>query len=201
MIQNKRLKAIEIIRSNGGNIQMSEAISKGISRTMLYTLLEDNVIEKISRGFYRLKEMESLTNPDFVTVALRAPSSVICLTSALSFHDITTQISRKIHLAFVKKSAAPLIENPPIQVHWFSKESFQAGIETHNIDDVTVKIYNPEKTIVDCFKFRDQIGIDVFIESVKLYRARKRINIQLIVQYARICRVYKSIIPYIESIL
>jgi predicted transcriptional regulator of viral defense system len=201
MSEKTRKKAVDIIRSNGGRIRMSEAISKGISRTMLYTLLDEGAVEKISWGIYRLKEIEPLSNPDLVTVALRAPNSVICLISALSFHNITTQIPRKVHIAISQKSMAPRISNPPIQVHWFSQETFQIGIETHMIDDVALKVYNPEKTIVDCFKFRDQIGIDVVIEAVKLYRARKRVDVDHIIQYAKVCRVYKSIIPYIEAIL
>ena len=180
---------------------MSEAISLGISRTLLYTLLEEGVIEKISRGFYRLSDIESLSNPDLVTVALRAPNSVICLTTALSFHNITTQISRKVHIAVPQKSIAPRINDLPVQVHWFSKETYQTGIETHVVDTVPVKIYNRDKSIVDCFKFRGQIGMDVFIEAIKLYRAQKKTNYNLIVQYAQICRVYNKIIPYIEAIL
>jgi predicted transcriptional regulator of viral defense system len=201
MAEKNRINAINIIRSNGGKIRMSEAISSGISRTMLYKLLEDGIIEKISRGIYRLKELELLSNPDLVTVALRAPNAVICLISALSFHGITTQIPRKVHIAISKKSIAPRIYEPPVQVHWLSEETFQMGIETHIIDDVTVKIYNPEKTIVDCFKFRDQIGTDCLIEAVKLYHARKKTDIDKIIHYARICHVYKTIVPYIEAIL
>lgn len=154
MAEKNRINAINIIRSNGGKIRMSEAISSGISRTMLYTLLEEGIIEKISRGSYRLTELELLSNPDLVTVALRAPNSVICLISALSFHDITTQIPRKVHIAISKKSIAPRIHEPPIQVHWFLEETFQIGVETHVIDNVNVKVYNAEKTIADCFKFR-----------------------------------------------
>lgn len=165
------------------------------------SFLEDGLIEKISRGSYRLTELEQLSNPDLVTVALRAPNSVICLISALSFHDITTQIPRKVHIAISKKSIAPRINEPPVQVHWFSEETFQTGVETHIIDNVKVKVYNAEKTIVDCFKFRDQIGTDVIIEAVKLYRARKKTDIDKIIHYAHVCHVYKTIVPYIEAIL
>jgi predicted transcriptional regulator of viral defense system len=125
---------------------------------MLYTLRDRGVIEQISRGIYRLVEFPPIGGPDVVTVGLRFPNAVICLVSALAFHEITTQIPRSVSVAVPRESRMPCLEYPPLIVHRFSDRAYRAGIEEHQIDGVPVKIYNPEKTIVDCFKCRNKIG-------------------------------------------
>lgn len=178
---------------------MSEAIQRGITRYMLYTLRDRGVIEQISRGIYRLVELPPIGNPDLVTVGLRFPNAVICLVSALAFHEITTQIPHSVSVAVSRESRMPSLEYPPLIVHRFSDQAYRAGIEEHQIDGVPVKIYNPEKTIVDCFKFRNKIGMDVVLEALKFYRARKRFNLVALLNYAKICRVEKIMSPYLEA--
>ena len=102
--------------------------------------------------------MKPISEPDIITVALRIPNAVICLISALSYHNITTQIPHMVFIALEKGAETPRIDYPPISVHRLSGESFTAGIEVYEIDGVSVKVYSPEKTIVDCFKFRNKIG-------------------------------------------
>jgi predicted transcriptional regulator of viral defense system len=132
----------QIFREHGGQLRMSEAVKNGISRYMLYTLRDKGVIEQISRGVYRLKELPPISNPDLVTVSLRFPNSVICLVSALAFHNITTQIPHSVSVAVYRSSRLPSLEYPPIQSHRFSNDAFNAGVENHRIDEVPVKIYN-----------------------------------------------------------
>ncbi len=151
-------KPEDIFRSCGGRLRMSEATRRGITRYMLYTLRDRGVIEQISRGIYRLVEFPPIGGPDVVTVGLRFPNAVICLVSALAFHEITTQIPRSVSVAVPRESRMPCLEYPPLIVHRFSDRAYRAGIEEHQIDGVPVKIYNPEKTIVDCFKCRNKIG-------------------------------------------
>ena len=139
-------------------IRTADAIQNGIHPRTLYQLRDNGTVERISRGVYRLAELAAISNPDLVTVASRVPNAVICLISALSFHDLTTQIPHVVSIAIQRDSRSPRIDFPPISVHQFSSESYAAGIENHEIDGVPVKIYNPEKTIVDCFKFRNKIG-------------------------------------------
>jgi predicted transcriptional regulator of viral defense system len=143
--------------------------------------------------------MAPISNPDLVTVATRVPNSVICLISALSFHEITTQIPHEVSVAIPKDSKPSRIDYPPVLFHKFSAESFHAGIEEHQIDGVTVQVYCPEKTMADCFKFRNKIGVDVVLEALKLYKSRMKFNHQKILEYARICRVDKIITPYLEA--
>jgi len=190
----------KIFRENGGQLRMNEAIRRGISRYMLYKLKDEGVIEQISRGVYRLKDLPPIGNPDLVTVSLRYPNSVICLISALAFHGITTQIPHSVSVAIPRGSRAPSLDYPPVQPHQFSGDAYTAGIETLQIDDVPVKIYNMEKTLADCFKFRHKIGMDIVLEAFKLYRERKETDLTRLIKYAKICRVYKVMMPYLEAL-
>ena len=178
---------------------MSEALKYGITRYMLYSLRDKGVIEQVSRGIYRLVEMPPISNPDLVTVSLRFPNAVICLVSALAYHDITTQIPHVVFVAVPRNSRIPSLNHPPIQAHRYSNTAYKSGIEEHPIDGVAVKIYNPEKTLADCFKFRNKIGMDVVLESLKLYKARKYFNPGKLLRYAKICRVEKVMRPYLEA--
>lgn len=178
---------------------MSEAIKLGITRYMLYTLRDRGIIEQVSRGIYRLVELPPISDPDLVTVSLRFPHAVICLVSALTYHDITTQIPHAVSVAVPRNSRVPSLEYPPVQAHRFSKDAYESGIEEHRIDDVPVKIYCPEKTLADCFKFRNKIGMDVVLEALTLYRTRKKRNLGDLLTYARLCRVEKVMRPYLEA--
>ncbi len=191
--------AEDIFREHGGQLRMSEALKHGISRYRLYSLRDKGVIEQLSRGIYRLVELPPISNPDLVTVSLRFPSAVICLISALAHHNITTQIPHRVSLALPRRSRTPSLDYPPIQVHQFSEKAYKAGIEEHQLDGVPVKIYSPEKTLADCFKYRNKIGMDVTIEALKLYKARMDFNPTALLKYARICRVEKVMHPYLEA--
>src|SRR5690606_12102802 len=122
-----------------------------------------------------------------VMIGLQYPNAVICLVSALAYHNITTQVPHSISLAVSRESRLPSTKYPPISAHRFSGSAFQAGIEEHQIDEVTIKVYNPEKTLADCFKFRNKIGMDVVLEALQLYRVRKPFNIKALLKYAKIC--------------
>ncbi len=194
-------RAIDIFRSSGGPLRMSQAIERGISRYMLYALRDAGIVEQVSRGVYRLSELPPLCNPDFVTVALRYPGAVICLVSALSYHTITTQIPHRVFVAVSRTSRPPSLEYPPLNVHRFSEPAFSSGIEEHLIDGVPVNIYSPEKTLADCFKFRNTIGMDVVLEALKLTTARKQFDLEALLTYARICRTDRVMYPYLEASL
>ncbi len=191
----------EIFRQYGGQLRMSEAIKHGITRYMLYSLKDNGIIEQISRGVYRLTSLPPLSNQDLVTVSLRIPNAVICLISALSYHELTTQIPHSVSIAIPRETHTPSLAYPPIQVHRFSGQAYLAGIEEHLIDEANIKIYSAEKTIADCFKYRNKIGMDIVLEAIKFYRARKQFNMNEILKFARICRVDKVIAPYLEVMI
>jgi len=190
---------IEIFRKQGGQLRMSEALSHGITRYMLYSLRDKGIIEQVSRGVYRLTELPPISNPDLVTVSLRFPNTVICLISALSYHNITTQIPHVVSVAVPRGSRIPSLDYPPVQAHRFSNEAYNAGVENHAIDGVSVKIYTPEKTLADCFKFRNKLGMEVVIEALRFYKSRQRFNLEKLLKYAEICRVKNIMMPYLEA--
>jgi predicted transcriptional regulator of viral defense system len=194
-------RAEEIFRKHGGQLRMSEAIEQGITRYMLYSLKDRGVIEHVSRGIYRLVDLPPISNPDLVTVSLRFPNTVICLVSALAYHDITTQIPHAVFVAVSRDSRIPSLDYPPIQAYRFSNDAYESGIEDHSIDGVPVKVYSPEKTLADCFKFRNKIGMDIVLEALKLYAIRKKVNLVELLRYAKICRVERVMRPYLEAIV
>jgi len=198
---DRRQAVISIIKARNGQIRMAEAIEAGINRRTLYLLRDEGVIEQISRGLYRLCDQPSLSHPYIVAVALRAPLSVICRISALSFHEITTQIPHAVDIAILRGTTFSKIEYPPTRVHRFREPSFSTGIVEHRIDDVAVKIYDPEKTLCDCFKFRKQLGMETVLEALKLYRERKSLNVHKLMEYSRVCRVEDILRPYLEALL
>ncbi|MCP4374028.1 MAG: transcriptional regulator [Deltaproteobacteria bacterium] len=194
-------RAVAVFKKNGGILRTSQALRAGIHPSTLYTMRDGGMLEVVSRGVFRLAGSEPLENPDLVTVATRVPSGVICLISALAFHQITTQIPHEIHVAIQRGAELPRLEYPPIKIYWFKDQAFTAGVDTHKLDGVDIQIYSPEKTLADCFKFRNKIGLDTAVEAVRFYRERKSVNVDALMRYATICRVEKVMRPYLEAIL
>jgi len=194
-------RAVALFKEHGGILRTAQALRAGIHPGTLYTMRDNGTLEIVSRGVYRLADSEPLGNPDLVTVATRIPLGVVCLISALSFHDLTTQIPHEVHVALPRGAEEPRLDHPPVRSYRFSGEAFTEGVELHKIDGVSVRIYNPEKTLADCFKFRNRIGLDTAVEAVRFYRVRRTVKIDELMHYASVCRVKKIIQPYLEAIL
>ena len=190
-----------VFRKHGGILRTSQALQAGIHPSTLYAMRDDGTLETVSRGVFRFADSEPLGNPDLVTVATRVQNGVVCLISALAFHEITTQIPHEIHVALQRGAETPRLDYPPIKLYWFSNRAYSAGVEAHELDGVSVSIYSPEKTLADCFKFRNKIGLDTAVEAVRFYRERRSINVDALMRYAAICRVEKVMRPYLEAIL
>lgn len=194
-------KAVAVFEANGGVLRMADALRAGIHRNTLYSMFEQGIVERLCRGLYRLSDAQPLGNPDLVTVAKKVPDGVICLVSALAYHELTTQIPHEIHVAISRNSEPPRLDYPPVRVYRFSGKAFSEGIERPLVDIVPVGIYDREKTLADCFKYRNKIGMDTVLESLHLYRDQRRIDVDALLHYASICRVTEIIRPYLESIL
>ncbi len=194
-------RAIKLFRKRGGTLRTSEALRLGIHPRTLYALRDAGVLEQLSRGLYRLAEMPPLVHPDLVTVALRMPQAVICLLSALAFHELTTQIPHAVHIALESRTEAPRLDYPPLRVFWFSGPAWSEGIETHTLDGAPVRMYNPAKSVADAFKYRNKIGLDVALEALKLYCRHPAFDVGELLRYARVCRVENVIVPYLEALL
>jgi predicted transcriptional regulator of viral defense system len=197
-----REKAIDMIRKQGGIIRTQEALRRGIHRRTLYGLRDDGALLPTSRGLYRLAEMESFpTEIDLVNVAKLVPHGVICLISALFFHELTTQIPHEIWLAVDRKARKPKVDYPPVRSIFFTGPCFREGIEVHRIMEQDVRIYNAPKTVIDCFRWRNEVGIDVALEAARSYLKRRGASPSMLMDYAKLCKVEKLVTPYLEAMV
>lgn len=194
-------RAIKVFRDHKGILRTQQAIRYGIAPRTLYEMRNSGAIVRESRGLYRLADTELNSNTDLIQVGLRIPRAVICLLSALSFHNLTTQIPHQIYIALPVYAEKPRLEYPPFRIFWLSYKVYSTGIENHELDGIPIKIYGREKTIADCFKFRNKIGLDVALEALREYRKGDEFNVETLLMYARIDRVEKIIRPYLEAIL
>ena len=172
----------------------------GIPRMTLTRLTTKGLIEKIGWGLYRLKDANYSEHESLITVAAKAPQAVFCLLTALQFHGLTTQLPRKVWIAMLQKSHVPKIDDPPIKMILYSGNAFTSGIESYKKHQVTIRVYSVEKTIADCFKHRNKIGIDVAIEALKDAKEKKKISAEKLWRFAKICRVTNVMHPYLESL-
>jgi len=193
--------ALDLFRQHGGTLRTAEALRLGIHPRALYALRDSGALQQLSRGLYRLADLPPLSNPDLVLVARKLPQAVICLVSALAFHELTTQVPHAVDVALRSGSARPTLDYPPLRTFWFSGPAWSEGVEVHQIDDTPVRIYGPEKSVADSFKYRRKIGLDVALEALKLYRQHREFDVGKLLHFARICRVAKVMRPYLEALL
>jgi predicted transcriptional regulator of viral defense system len=194
-------KALSLFEKHDGLLRTTQAIRLGIQPRTLYALRDSGLLIQESRGIYRLAKAAGWSNPDLALVALRVPKGVVCLISALAFHGLTTQIPHMVYLALPPAAEEPRLEYPPLRLFWFAKESHSAGVEQHDLDGVLVRIYGPAKTVSDCFKFRNKIGIDVALEALKECLKQKNCTVQELLDYARLNRVERVMRPYLEALI
>ncbi len=190
-----------IFTANSGILRASKAIDLGVPKHVLYEMVKSGELVREAQGIYRLSDTPMPGNPDLVNLSLRVPRAVFCLISALYFHELTTQIPHSVYFALPRDVKTPKIPYPPIRVFHFSQEPYQAGIVEHEMDGVTVKIYDREKTVADCFKFREKIGMDIALEALKDYMRQPKMNVSLLLKYARVDRVEKIMRPYLEALI
>jgi len=167
----------------------------------LRRLWRRGVLERASRGVYRLVEAEYTAHLSLAEVAKRVPRGVICLMSALQFHGIGTQLPPDVWLAVDRQAARPISTSPRLRVVRLSGKAFSEGVETKKIDGVSVQIYTPAKTIVDCFKFRNKVGLDVALEALREGWHMRKVTMKDLALFSKVCRVEKIMRPYLESLV
>jgi predicted transcriptional regulator of viral defense system len=199
--QNRVARAIKVFHDHGGILRTAQALCLGIHPETLYRMRDEGTLETLSRGLFRIANLGEFGNPDLIAVSIRFPQGVICLISALSFHGITTEVPHAVDLALPRGTERPRIAHPPVNVYWTVPRIFNCGIEQQRVDDRTIRVYSPERTLVDCFRYRNKIGLDTAIEALRLYRERKPVKIDAIMDCARTCRAARIIRPYLEGIL
>lgn len=192
-------KLIDHVRQNGV-IRANDLVEKGIPSIYLTRLVRDGRLERISRGLYRLPESDTTEHFTLVQAAKRVPHGVVCLLSALSFHDVSTQLPHQIWMAIERGKWEAGIRDLPLRLFEFSGKSFHEGIETHDIQGVPVKIYCPAKTVADCFKYRNKIGLEVALEALRECVHERKCTNQDLWHYAKVCRVGNVMRPYLEAI-
>ena len=182
-------------------LRVKDLKERGINPEYLRRLCEKGLLKRVSRGLYICSDAEISPNIGLAQAAKWVPHGVVCLLSALQFHNIGTQSPFEVWLALDRNVRSPRIEYPPLRIMRFSGKAYSEGIEEHKIESVSVKIYTPAKTVADCFKYRNKIGLDVAIEALRDCRENKKCSNAKLWQYAKICRVTKVMEPYLEAIL
>ncbi len=193
-------KVLDLARK-GGILRPRDLQTKGLPKDYLWRLHKQEKLEKVGRGMYAMPGAGLSEHQTVVQAALRVPHGVVCLLSALRFHDLTTQSPFEIWMAIDVKARAPKEEIIPLRIVRFSGKALTAGVETRSIEGVTVRVYNPAKTVADCFKYRNKIGLDVAIEALRDCWRKKLATSDQIWHYAKVCRVSRVIRPYLESLV
>lgn len=193
-------KEVLSLAQRQGIIQVRDLRQKGIHPEYLRRLYEKGKLIKLARGQYMLPDTSISEHHSLVIVAKAIPNAVICMVTALRFHDIGTQMPHEVWVAMERRAAKPRIEKPRTKIFRFSGAAYTAGVEKHQIDGVDVKIYHPAKSVADCFKYRNKIGLDVAIEALRDGWQQRKFTIDELWKYAKICRVANIIKPYVETL-
>ena len=172
----------------------------GIWRANLREYVEQGVLTRVGRGLYTLVGVEAGENHSLAEVGKRVPQGTVCLLSALRFHGLTTQQPHETWLALDGKARSPKADSLALRIVRFTGSALSEGCEEHVIEGVPVKIYNPAKTVADCFKFRNKIGLDVALEALRETWRARRCGMSELMRYARVCRVANVMRPYLESL-
>lgn len=199
MPKSKEQAVLDLTKKMGA-IRIRDLYERGIHPEFARRLVGKEMLVRSSRGTYSLAGSEITEHHNFVIIGKRIPRGVICLTSALQFHAIGTQLPRRIWLALERGSAQPRFQYPPLAVVRFSGPSFTEGIEEHSIEGVMVRIYNPAKSVADCFKFRNRIGLEAALEAARECLRERKATSDQIYYYAKICRVWNVMRPYLEAL-
>ena len=198
MRQTKHAQQVLNLLNEQGILRPSDLDSIGVPRVVLTRMTSAGLLEKVSRGLYRLPHSASSEYESLTTVAKRSPKAIFCLFTALQFHELTTQLPRQVWIAMPRGSHQPKIDYPPIKMVQFSGEAYSAGIEQVEYDQIQIRVYSMAKTIADCFKHRNTIGIDIALEALRDARA-KDVSADELWRYAKICRVTNIMRPYLEA--
>jgi predicted transcriptional regulator of viral defense system len=200
MPTSKLQKVIKLFRRKRV-VRPKELERIGVSAVYLNKLYREGILERPSRGIYTLKDAKVCEYQTLIEACKRVPLGVVCLLSALQFHKITTELPFEVWLAINVRARRPEGDLPPLRICKFSKAALSYGVEKHKIGGVTVKIYSPAKTVADCFKYRNKIGIDVAIEALRAVWSKKKASMDELHKASKVCRVANLMRPYLETLI
>lgn len=200
MRPSKNEQLLRLVRE-AGILRPRDLKAYGIPREYLRRLHQGGLVDRSSRGLYRTPDAELTLSHSLAEACKRVPHGVVCLLSALRFYELTTQAPFEVWMAIAPKARRPKPSYPPLRIVRFSGESLRAGVEEHQVEGVLVRVYGPAKTVADCFKYRNKIGIDVAVEALRDFWREQRATMDELWRYALICRVAKVLRPYLESLI
>jgi predicted transcriptional regulator of viral defense system len=192
-------KAIQLIR-HLGIVRPADLEQRGIPRRRLYQLVRKGKVRRQARGVYAASSHTYSAEHALAQVAKRIPGGVLCLLTALRFHELTTQSPAEVWIALPEKARKPRLDYPRLRVARFSGAALTEGVELHQIEGVEVRVYSPAKTVADCFKYRNKVGVDVAVEALRDFSRRYRGGATELARFARICRVTRVMQPYLDAI-
>jgi predicted transcriptional regulator of viral defense system len=199
MVASSQERLLDLIRS-AGVFRSRDLRDHGFSREHLRRLHARGLVEQVGRGLYRLPDVEISENQTLVEVSRRVPHGVVCLLSALRYHEMTTQNPFEVWIAIGRKDRLPKVDHPPLRTVRFSGAALTEGIGEHKVQGAPVRVYSPAKTVADCFKYRNKIGLDVAIETLRDGVEKRLATFDDLWKYAKICRVSNVMRPYLESV-
>lgn len=201
MTEHSKLQQLRSIVQGATLLHARDLAPLGIPQKYLRTLCDEGLLTRVGRGVYATAAALEAENTTLAHVAKAVPKGVVCLLSALRFHEIGTQMPHKIWIALDRRAAKPLLIKPKIQIVRFSGLALTEGVGRYMVAGVEVPVYTPAKTIADCFKYRNKIGLDVALEALKEGIRAQKADVGEVWKYAKICRVAKVMQPYMEAIV
>jgi predicted transcriptional regulator of viral defense system len=195
--KTERELALELARE-AGVLLARDARANGVSASALTRLVREGALVRVGRGVYELPDAEVSEHHTLAEVAVQAPNAVVCLLSALAFHDMTTELPFDVWLAHRRGTRPPAIQSHKVRLFRFSEASAHHGVAVHDIDGVSVRITTPAKTVADCFKFRSKVGLDVAMQALKDYVRKRKGTRDELWEAAGVCRVQNVMRPYME---
>jgi predicted transcriptional regulator of viral defense system len=195
-----RGRTLRLARRRGG-VAARELAAAGIHSQVLSRLVESGELERVARGLYRVPDRPLTEHHGLAVASAAVPHGVICLLSALAFHGIGTQLPHEVWMAIERRARRPTLRHPPLRIVRPSGEAFSAGIETHRVEGQTLRVYGVAKTLADCFKYRNKIGLDVALEALREAWRARRFTMDNLERYAAICRVQRVMRPYLEALI
>lgn len=195
-----RTKTLALARQRHG-VTPRDLSAAGIHRQVLTRLVEAGELERVARGLYRLPDQPLTEHHGLAIAGAAVPQGVTCLLSALMFHGIGTQLPSEVWIAIEGRTRRPALKYPPLRIVRYTGEALTKGVETHRIEGQPVRVYNVAKTLADCFKYRNKIGLDVALEALREAWRDRRVTLEELDRYAAICRVQRVMRPYIEALV
>ena len=171
-----------------------------VSRVYLQRLLREGKLVKTARGLYSLAGGDFTETRDALEVTARVPKGVLCLLSALRFHDLTTQNPFEIWLAIERGQRVPKVENVPVRVFRFAPKVYEAGIETHIIEGAEIKVYSAAKTVADCFRYQREVGFDVALEALRDAWTKRKATMDELYHFAEVRNIKNKMLPYLKTL-